>query len=113
MLPATENLTLYRGDTVRLVRRFKGSDGEYLDLTGCSAKAQIRTTSTAADVLVEFDCSLTDQVTTKGGVVLAIPAGLTGDLPGNALWDMQLTHVDLSVRTYLEGTVTAKGQVTR
>lgn len=118
MLPATENLSLYRGDSVRLERRLRSVDaegvsGDYFDLTGCTPKAQIRATAASADVLIEFDAELTDQTTTPGGVVLSIDAGLTGSLADKTLWDFQLTHPDGAVRTYLSGDVTAKGQVTR
>lgn len=120
MLPATETLSLYRGDSVRLVRRFRpvledGTLGAYFDLTGCTPKAQIRASSTATTVLVEFTATLDDQTDpdTVGGVILEIVAGDTSALPDGAQWDMQLTHADGFVRTYIAGPVVSTGQVTR
>lgn len=113
MLPAREDLTFYRGDTQRLVRRLKDANGDFFDLTGCTPKAQIRTLTSSPDVLIEFTCSLdTQSGSTLGGVILAIPAGATSALPSTTMWDFQLTHPDGSVRTYLFGNITAEGQVT-
>lgn len=116
MLPAVDDINIYRGDSVRLVRTLKTSDAEdvlspYI-LTGCIPKGQIRTSEAPSEVLAEFECSLADQVTDPGTVYLVIEAGVTDMFPSTARWDFQLTHPDGTVRTYCQGKVTAQGQVT-
>ena len=60
MLPATDNLTAYRGDTVRERRHFviPATDPvEYYDPTGSTPAAQV-STRPRADILYTFDCEL-------------------------------------------------------
>jgi hypothetical protein len=117
MLPATDNITAYRGDTVREVRHFVIPDTdpvEYYDPTGCTPTAQVRT-STTADVLYTLACELivgADEFD-PSGVVMEIEAGVTDDAPAKAVWDYQLEFPDGSVRTFGKGTVKFSGQVTR
>lgn len=116
MLPAIDDINLYRGDSVRLVRTLKTADENdtltpYV-LTGCIPKAEIRTAEAPAEVLVEFTATLANQVTDPGTVYLVIEAGVTDTFPSTARWDFQLTHPDGTVRTYCQGKVSAQGQVT-
>ena len=118
MLPATDNLTAYRGDTVRERRHFVIPDTdpvEYYDPTGCTPAAQVRVSTTDADILYTFDCELIvgEDEFDPSGVIMEIEAGVTGDAPAKAVWDYQLTFADGSIRTFGKGTMKFSGQVTR
>ena len=117
-LPATDNLELYRGDTVRLHRYLIIPDTdpvEYYDPTGCTPTAQIRVATTSTTALYDFTCELVVGVDEfePAGVVLEIAADVTGDAPAKANWDWQLEFPDGSVRTFGKGTVKFSGQITK
>lgn len=120
MKPATLNIEIYKGDDFSLFFRIReklanGDPGPYLNLTGSTGKAQIRQTEDTATVAAEFTVTIGDQVATPGAVLCELSSALTGALtitnPGK--WDIQLTHADGKVRTYLAGSVTLIKEVTR
>lgn len=116
MLPAKYDFTLYRGDTFRRVIRLRtvledGTLDDYADLTGCVALAQVRATTGATEILATFATSVLDQVTNTGAVQMELSPEQTADLPNSARWDIQLTHPNGDVHTYLAGKITATGQV--
>jgi len=118
-LPENRNLVIYKGDTFSLSFRLRqkqtsGAPGAYVDLTGCTPKAQIRATEDSTTVLQEFTATLGDQtnVDTVGQVNLVISSADTANLsPG--VWDVQVTYPDNTVTTYLRGSVTVTKEVTR
>jgi len=120
--PGSYNLEIYQGDTFKVTVRLRsrnadGSLGAYLDLTGCTAKAQIRSTEASDTVIAEFVTEILDQTATPGGVKLSLTHGVTAALaPTSAageLWDMQITFADGTVTTYLRGGVKITAEVTR
>ena len=118
MLPATDNITAYRGDTIREVRHFVIPDTdpvEYYDPTGCTPTAQIRTKATSADILYTFACELIVGATEldPSGVVMEVEADVTAAAPSSAVWDYQLEFPDGAVRTFGAGKVKFSGEVTR
>ena len=118
-VPATRDITIYQGDTYTLQFRVRnlntdGTPGTYVDLTGCTPKAQIRTSTSATTVLAEFTATLADQTTTPGGVTLSLTAAQTAALTyGTAVWDAQVTYPSTAVQTFLQGKVTLIYEVTR
>lgn len=119
MKPATLNLDIYRGDSKDVYFRVRdkntdGSPGPYKVLTGATPKSQIRADKNNPAVLAEFTASLDDQVARPGGVLLHLTgAQTTAITPDTAVWDVQVTHANGDVTTYLAGTVTITGDVTR
>lgn len=118
MIPATLNITIVRGDTCEIFFRVRGKlsngqPGEYVNLTGSIAKSQIRATSKAPTVSAEFTCSISNQTTVPGGVLLRLtPIQTAAIIESTGMWDVQLdTATD--TYTYLSGTVTIKDDVTR
>lgn len=115
MLPVNQNLSIYKGDT--FVYTFKlrtktatGQPGAYVDLTGCTAKAQIRASQDDATVMAEF---ATATGGTTGSVTLTLSPTQTAALTSNGVWDAQITFADGTVKTYLAGTTTVVKEVTR
>lgn len=116
MLPAPYDFKLYRGDTFRRVIRLRtvlqdGTLGDYADLTGCIPLAQVRSATTTADLIATFATSVLDQVANKGAVEMVLSPAQTDNLPSTSRWDIQLTHPNGDVHTYLAGKITATGQV--
>lgn len=119
--PAKQDIKIRRGDSWDLFFRVKGrsalGDLVYLDLTGCTPKAQIRATSESATVLQEITCTLTDQNTLPGGVLLRLEDSDTSDLAAttSAKWDVEIKWpgVNGDRKTVLEGTVTVTTDITR
>ena len=120
MVPAEQNITIYRGDSFSLTLRLRqrnadGTAGTYLDLTGVVARAQIRATEDAPDVLATFVTTVLDQVATPGGVSLTLATADTAVLPANmpSKWDVELDFPNGDVKTYLKGTVSVVADVTK
>lgn len=120
MKPATQNIEIYKGDDFSIFFRIReklanGDPGSYVDLTGAVGKAQIRQTEDTATVAAEFTVTIGDQVATPGSVLCTLTGAVTGALSitSPAKWDVQLTHADGKVRTYLAGSVTLIKEVTR
>lgn len=137
MAAASKDLLIKQGDSFTLFFRIRSQiwdstekkyiPGEYKDLTGLTGKAQIRTAATSADVLAEFAVSIPDQtvLANRGSVLLKLtPAQTMALAPSptfptpSAVWDVDLSDNATIAsatwrKTYLEGTVTIKAQVTR
>ena len=119
MLPVVRNIEIYQGDTFEIFFRLRvlnpdESPGAYIDLTGCTPKAQIRTAPGASgSPLAEFDASLGNQATYPGSVLLELDAADSAGLSVNGAWDCQLTLPSGKIRTYVAGTVTLIKEVTK
>jgi hypothetical protein len=134
---AKYDLLLRQGDSFTLVFRIREKvwdpitstyiPGDYKDLTGLFAKAQIRATAASSTVLAEFTATIPDQAVTlnRGTVVLKLTPTQTTALPPSAgypnasmVWDVQLSDnaVEASAnwrKTYLAGGVAMEAEVTR
>jgi len=118
-LPVSKNLTIYKGDTYRFSFRLRertsdGDPGDYVDLEGVTAKAEIRAEDES--LIAEFDTTIADQSDpdNTGKVELYPSTEVTGETNfGNGVWDAQLTFPNGDVRTYLKGKVTAVKEITR
>lgn len=119
-LPVGKNLSIYKGDSYEFSFRLRaragdGTPGDYVDLTGCTAKAQIRQTEDSSTTIAEFTTEIpTQNGDDLGRVRLSLTSGQTSasNFTGGK-WDVQLTWPDGSVKTYLAGTVTVTKEVTR
>jgi hypothetical protein len=131
-MPApAQTMKLWQGDTKRTGFRVRfvnadGTAGDAVDLTGCTALAQIRSAFDAA-VMVAFTAApAADQVGSKGVVTmsltaaqtaaLAVPVGVAPDAEGFfriGVWDVQLTYPDGRVQTYHHGPVLLHPEVSR
>lgn len=115
MLPAPRDLTLYQGDTFAMTVGLKdktvdGLAGNPVNLTGCTARAQIRATTAATTVLAEFACTITTP--TAGKIDLELTPAQTATLV-SGVWDLQITFPDSRVYTVAAGALTTVAEVTR
>ena len=119
MKPPTFNIEIYQGDTFSMFMRLRaldsnGDPGDYIDLTGSTAKAQIRANAAAVDPPdAEFTCTLGNQGTVPGSLFVELTHTQTAALTGNGVYDVQVTHADGRIRTYLAGTTTLIKEITR
>jgi hypothetical protein len=106
MIPGTYDLCLYRGDTGRWQFRVwtDAAKTQAADLTGATAKAQIRPGSSGP--ATDMVCT----ITAPNIVNMALPAGSTPPLRG--LWDLEITYASGDVQTVVAGKVTTQADVT-
>lgn len=120
--PATQDIDIYQGDSFDLFVRVKARDAGgtmvYQNLTGATPKAQIRQSKSNVTVLVEFTCTLSNQTTTPGGVLVhatpAQTAALAATSPGAPnVWDLEILYSNGDKRTILAGNASVTAEVTR
>lgn len=115
--PAKLKLTVYQGATFRRRLRWTGPKPTLtpIDLTGCTARLQVRSDRKSAVVLVELS-------TSNGGIALGDAAG-TVDLYLSAeataafawaagVWDLEITHPGGDVTRLAQGSVSVSPEVT-
>lgn len=105
------DLPLYQGDSFNGIVTITNADGTPADLTGCTARAQIRraVADTAPDVAAEIECV----ITLPDRVFISLTSSQTGALSGQYVWDLQLTTPTPVVTTIAGGKVTVTQEVTR
>ena len=88
------------------------TDGTPKNLTGYSARAQIRPTRTSATLTATFSCTVNPP---SGEVLMNLsPDQTTGIAPGRYFYDLELyTSGDTVVSRILQGEVTVSPEVTR
>lgn len=114
--PAKLKLQIYQGATFRHRLRWRTSGGTPIDLTGCTARMQVRSEVESADVLLEL-------TTENGGITLGGTAGtidlLVTDEDTTAItweggvWDLEIVHPDGTVTRLAEGSISVSPEVTR
>ena len=109
MVPASLNLSIYKGETWTEALRFK-QNGSVLPLTGMTMKAQIRPAKNSETLIAEMDCTVTAAL---GLVELSLTAVETAAMnPGTYQWDLKATDSDDIVKYWVAGQVTVGGRVT-
>ena len=106
MIPGSYDLCLYKGDTTRWQFRLWTDDAKTapLDLTGATARAQIRQGYAGAPT------DMTCTITVPNIITMVLPAGSNPPLRG--LWDLEVTYASGDVQTVLSGKVATQGDVT-
>ena len=112
MAAANYDLTIDQGSTFVIDITVKES-GSVKDLTGYSARAQMRSTKTTATVAGTFSCSI--PIATAGIVKMELPAATSsGMTAGLFFYDLEIhTAGDAIVKRLIEGKVTLNQEVTR
>jgi hypothetical protein len=116
MKPAAYDIEIIQGQTFDCPVVWKDGDGEPIDLTGYSARMQIRRSKASPDVLFEL-------TTGNGRIAIDGPAGkatltITAEESAAFTWrrgvyDLELVAADSVVRRLLEGAVEVNREVTR
>jgi hypothetical protein len=109
MMPGDYPLALYRGDSYKWDFTLWADAAKTIpaDLTGATAKAEIRDAPAGATI-VTMTCTISTNV-----VHMALSAAASAALPAAGVWDLQLTYsTSGDVTTVLAGKVTVTPDVT-
>lgn len=119
MQPANLDLAVYKGSTFSKLIQWRASDGVTpINLTGYTARMQIRKTPTSSeilDLLTTENNRLSIYAPLEGRLRIDISASIsTGYTFDYAVYDLELVSNDnQTVYRILEGSVAAKSEVTR
>ena len=113
MSAANHDLVIDQGSTFVIDLTIKES-GSLKNLTGFSARAQLRTTKTASAVAASFTCTVVSPAT-SGVVKMELPATTSSAMAaGVYFYDLEIhTANDAIVKRLIEGTATINQEVTR
>lgn len=115
-MAAFHHLVIDQGATLRESFTYKDSDNAVVDLTGYTARSQVRSSYTSATTIL----NLTSQAGTltitanTGTIAFNVSATTTAALtPGNYVWDLELVDATGIVTRLVGGTCTVTPEVTR
>lgn len=108
--PLEYDLKCYRGQTWEQALYIKDKQGQAIDLTGASARAQVRPTDNSETLTAEMTCSITASL---GRISLGLSADVTGAIKdGVYMYDLRVVSADMRVTYYLHGKFVVRGRVT-
>lgn len=111
------DITIEQGADLDLVITWTDSEGEPIDLTGATARMQVRRTH--ADAAKLLDIPAAEGSITLGGVAgtitINVPAADTEGLPApvKAVYDLEIVEAGGAVRRVVEGFARITPEVTR
>jgi len=110
MSAGTYNINIDQGSDFSLQLTVK-EDGSAKDLTGFSARAQMRPTVDSSTLTATFTCTITNA--SSGILTMALANTVTDDIDvGQYAYDLELYTGSTSQRL-IQGTATVSGEVTR
>lgn len=117
----TYSWAINQGSTINKLFEYRESDGTTpIDLTGYSARMQIRTRIDAVDIELELSTSnagITIPTPTSGQLYVHMTSTQTAALdPRGYVYDIELYYLDGAeeiVTRLIEGALTVRGEVTR
>ena len=115
--PAQYDLTIYQGANFSQRLTFlQSSDGDPVDLSGFTARMQLRQSVNSTTPLIELTTE-NGRITlgdAAGTVDLALNASETASLTaGTAVYDLEIVQSETSADRYAQGSVTIIREVTR
>lgn len=114
MLAGRYDITVEQGSTFNLTLTYKDQRGYVIDLTGYSARMQMRSAVTSNTVAMELTTAngriAIDPL--LGKITLQIAAADTATLSGTGVYDLELVNGAI-VQRILEGSYTISPEVTR
>lgn len=116
--PGRLALTIYQGATLRREHVWlAGAPAEPVDLTGCSARMQVRSEVGSPDVLLELttENGQLELVPAEGRIIQKLSATETAAITDwqRGVYDLEVVFADGTVVRLLEGSVKVKPEVTR
>lgn len=110
-IPVRHDLTLYKGQTFRQGMKIKNAKTKLpVDLTGITAKSEIRPSENSAILTATFDVTVYPE---HGRIVLALDPETSGAMdPGFYHWDLKLLDSNEDVAYWIAGQFIVIGRVT-
>ena len=110
MIPASYNLSLYRGDTSRWQFKLWTDAGKTQpeDLTGATAEATIRDKTTGGSYRQLLTCT----VVLPNIINMVLTDTQSRNLPAKGVWDLQVTYPSGDVASKLQGSTAVTQDVT-
>ena len=108
-------LEIQQGDTFAEQLDLRGADGLPIDLTGATARMQLRPYPSSPTVVIELS-TVNGRLSIQpaGVIIMMLTASDTALLqPGAGVYDMKLTYANGIVDTIIEGRYVIDPQVTR
>lgn len=109
--PATQDLTVTRGDTETVVLTLTTDGSTPINVTGRTYTAQLRSTPDSSIIAASFTCQVTNGAAGQVTCVMS-PAASSLLTPGYYYWDIQ-ENASGTISTLLSGMVTVLADVTR
>lgn len=114
--PAKLNFTIYQGATFRKRLTWKAPDGTPIDLTGCTARMQVRPEVESPTVLLELTTA--NGCITLGGVAGTIELFVSDEASTlftwtAGAWDLEIEFPGGDVRRLAQGSISVSPEVTR
>lgn len=117
MAAIKKNLLIECGTDAILIRfRIRDSTNNIIDITGCKARAQIRTDYNSSNALITFstdDGSINMDTTDMVISVIVTPEHTNNISATKAVWDFEFVDTAGNVSRIFEGKVVFSPQVTR
>lgn len=117
MAAGAYNMTCEQGATFRRTFTWLDETEQPVNLTGCSARMQVRATHKAPTTWLSLTTALNGGITLtplEGKITMVLSATATAALPvGKGVYDLEVVMVNGDVHRVLEGTFTVKPEVTR
>jgi hypothetical protein len=114
MLAGRYDITVEQGSTFNLTLTYKDQRGYVIDLSGYSARMQLRTSAASNTVVLDLTTA-NGRIAidgTAGKISLLIAAADTAGLSGTGVYDLELVNGAI-VQRILEGSYTISPEVTR
>ncbi len=114
--PANLKLQIYQGATFRKRLRWLNPDQTPIDLTGCTARMQVREEVESTAVLLELTTENGSIVLggTVGTVELLVDADTTAAITWDGgAWDLEIVHPGGEVTRLAQGSLCVSPEVTR
>lgn len=111
MYPCKADLEIYQGDDYICEVAVYTVDDAVADLTGYTARAEIRRKT--ADLDPEVVAELQTTIDPSGFIMLGLNHVTTATLTGRYVWDLEVTAPDGLVSTILAGQAVIAAEVTR
>lgn len=110
IVPASLDFTFVRGDDFSIVLTFSDENGDPIDMSDSTFRAQFRRKASASSS-VAF--TVDDSEAADGKVTLSLSSAVTGALLHTFLWDFERVFPDDAVQTLMAGEMKVLADVTR
>jgi hypothetical protein len=115
MIAGTYKITCDQGATFERVFTVKDGNGDLLNLTGYTARMQVRPEIDSAEVLVELTTQNGRIVLggVAGTIALSLDAGITAEIDKDGVYDLEIISAGGDVYRVLKGRFVLDPEVTR